>query len=75
MFGFIVLQLKHVILLRTLGMYNTTILVISLHVAELPRHVQIFAELFKTCAFQLIEQVEPWLITTVLRQLSQQNLC
>ena len=41
MFGFIVLQLKHVILLRTLGMYNnTTMLVISLHVAELPRHVQ-----------------------------------
>ena len=40
MFGFIVFQLKHVILLRTLGMYNTTMLVISLHVAELPRHVQ-----------------------------------
>jgi hypothetical protein len=40
MFGFIVLQLKHVILLRTLGMYNTTIFVILLHVAELPRHVQ-----------------------------------
>jgi hypothetical protein len=36
---------------------------------------QIFSELFKTYAFQLIEQVEPWLITTVLRQLSQQNLC
>jgi hypothetical protein len=40
MFGFIVFQLKHVILLRTLAVYNTTILVISLHVAELPRHVQ-----------------------------------
>jgi tartrate dehydratase alpha subunit/fumarate hydratase class I-like protein len=40
MVGFIVLQLKHVILLRTLGIYTTTIFVISLHVAELPRHVQ-----------------------------------
>ena len=51
MFGFIVLQLKHVILLRTLGMYNTTILVISLHVAELPRHVQRIA-IYLSCHWE-----------------------